>query len=91
MLKKNMSDSASKNSEAPRCEGHLARGGSTDDAAPLPDGKPSPFICAGCNVQGVWEHRCYHDDMDGEPSCECPECNPSVIDTVHKKGSNSDD
>lgn len=38
-----------------------------------------PHICGGCNVRGVWEHRCYRDEMQGEPPCECPECNPSLI------------
>ena len=36
-------------------------------------------ICDGCNVQGVWEHRCHgmYAEVRGERvgrPCQCPEC-----------------
>lgn len=46
--------------------------------------EPTPLrievMCDGCNVRGVFEHRCHgtNAQIHGEPTnrmCECPECN----------------
>jgi hypothetical protein len=43
----------------------------------------NPIICDGCNVHGVWEHRCHgdrarvRDEPTGKP-CECRECHDDI-------------
>lgn len=64
--------------ELMRMVGHVVAREEGDDRPLFPcgyDPKAKPYLCGGCNVRGVHEHRCFGDDAAwmGDPCCECPE------------------
>lgn len=58
-----------------RCAGWMARKRQLTAPEPRKMLRLEPYLCAGCNVRGVHEHRCFGDDAAwmGDPRCECPE------------------